>query len=187
MRALHLNAHGWTWTRAAVAVEGPSHDAMWWRCGPDSDLWRLTAGGPIKHDPYAYIHQTSGDFTLEGVFDGELSSRYDQVGFVALACEQSWLKAGFELDAGEVLLSAVHSGAYSDWSCAPSTLPGALRVRRRSGTIEVACSDGRRGWRMIRQLFLDGPVNIGPYSAAPLGPGFGASLTSFAFHHDLEE
>jgi len=179
-----LDGLGWSWTRSPVHVDGPSATAMSWLCGPDSDLWRLTAGGPIKHDAYAYVHGVATDFVLEGEFDARLASRYDQLGFVVWGGEQRWLKTGFELDGGEVLVGAVHTASHSDWSCSASALPGAIRVRRSGGTVEVSSREGRHSWRMIRQLFLDGPVSVGPYSAAPLGPGFRASLTGFAMQHD---
>jgi len=183
---LALNSRGWTWTRAPVGVEGPSAGAMSWSCGPDSDLWRLTGGGPIKHNSYAYLHQSSQDFTIAGEFDGDLPNRYDQVGFLIWGGERKWLKAGFEFERGEVLVGAVHTRSHSDWSRAASSLPNALGVQRREGTIEVVCRDVHNGWRMIRQLFLDGTVSVGPYSAAPAGPGFRASLTNFTMEADAE-
>lgn len=174
-----LDAEGWSWTRSPVAQEGPTATSLGWTCGPDSDFWRLTAEGTIKHDGYAYLWELDGDFEMRGRFDLDFGARFDHGGLMVLAGPEKWLKAAWELEGGEVLVGAVHTLSYSDWSCGLSSLPGSLEVRRRGGTIEVAVLEAADRWRMIRQLYLDGPVQVGPFSAAPTGPGFGARVSEF--------
>jgi regulation of enolase protein 1 (concanavalin A-like superfamily) len=179
MAEIALNADGWRWTRPPVAQEGPSASALSWTCGPDSDFWRLTAEGKTKHDGYAYVHEIDGDFEMRGRFEFEFCARFDHGGLIVLSRAVKWVKAAWELEGGEVLVGAVHTRSHSDWSCGLSSLPGSLQVTRRRGTIEVALHEAPDRWRMIRQLYLDGPVRVGPFSAAPTGPGYAARMTDF--------
>jgi regulation of enolase protein 1 (concanavalin A-like superfamily) len=174
-----LDANGWSWTREPIEVEGPTSNAMSWTCGPDSDFWRLTAGGATKHDGYAYVFEIDGDFELRARFELDFNARFDHGGLIMLAGPERWLKAAFELEGGEVLVGAVHTRSHSDWSCGLSSLPGDLRVKRERGTIEVFTLESPDRWRMIRQLYLDGPLRVGPFSAAPTGAGYGARVSDF--------
>jgi regulation of enolase protein 1 (concanavalin A-like superfamily) len=171
-----LQQMGWSWTVEPDSFE-LGDDSLSWRCRGGSDFWRITESGIAKHDGQAFLVQ--GDFRLEGVVDAELAERYDQVGLFLQADEERWLKLGAELDGG-LWLGAVHTRAESDWSREPMTaLPVRLAVERHADT--VACSsevDG--GLRMFRQLHLPGPVSVGPYSCAPLGRGFDASIRDAA-------
>jgi regulation of enolase protein 1 (concanavalin A-like superfamily) len=174
-----LDADGWSWTRPPVAQDGPTPTSLGWSCGPDSDFWRLTAEGTIKHDGYAYLREVDGDFEMRGRFDLDLGARFDHAGLMVLGGPERWLKAAWELEGGEVLVGAVHTLSHSDWSCGLSSLPGSLQVRRRAGTIEVSVLEPPDRWRMIRQLYLDGPVRVGPFSAAPTGPGYASRVSEF--------
>lgn len=179
MAEIALDAGGWRWTRPPVAQESPAAAALSWTCGPDSDFWRLTAEGKIKHDGYAYVHEIDGDFEVRGRFEFEFGARFDHGGLIVLGGPEKWLKAAWELEGGEVLVGAVHTRSHSDWSCGLSSLPGSLRVTRRRGTIEVALLEAPDRWRMIRQLYLDGRVQVGPFSAAPTGPGYAGRVSEF--------
>jgi regulation of enolase protein 1 (concanavalin A-like superfamily) len=179
MAEIGLDAEGWTWTRRPVAQEAPTADSVTWTCGPDSDFWRLTAEGKIKHDGYAYVHDVEGDFVMRGRFEFEFDARFDHGGLIVLGGPETWLKAAWELEGGEVLVGAVHTLSHSDWSCGLSSLPGSLQITRRRGTIEVAVLEPPDRWRMIRQLHLEGPVKVGPFSAAPTGPGYRGRVSEF--------
>jgi regulation of enolase protein 1 (concanavalin A-like superfamily) len=69
----------------------------------------------------------------------------------------------------------VHTHDESDWSREPlDALPIELAVERRDNS--VSCSVHEEGkWRVFRVLYLPGPIEVGPYSCAPKGPGFEAA------------
>jgi len=184
MTEFPLDSGDWSWVREPGSVETRGPRIMTWRSVHDSDFWRLTAGGYVKHDGNALVTRVSGDFCVQASFDAKLETRYDQLGLVVLADESRWLKAGYELEGGEIWKGAVHTNEYSDWSCEPAALPAAVRVARNDGTIVVSSPDAQGEWRMLRQLFLDGDVAVGPYSAAPLGPGFTTRMTDFVLRAD---
>jgi regulation of enolase protein 1 (concanavalin A-like superfamily) len=169
-----LQQMGWTWIVEPVSFEADG-DSLSWRCVGGSDFWRVTESGIAKHDGQSFVVPVEGDFRLEGLVDAELGERYDQVGLFVQASEERWLKLGAELDGG-LWLSAVHTRTESDWSREPLTgLPVRLAVERHADT--VTCSSEVEGsLRMFRQLHLPGPVSVGPYSCAPLGSGFDASI-----------
>lgn len=169
----------WRWTREPAAWTPGGPDALSWTCGPDSDFWRETHSGDVKHDGHGYVTDVSGDFAIQGSFAAQLGARYDQIGLIAISDERHWVKTGVELD-GELLIGAVHTAGRSDWSIGPGSLPVDLRLVRRGGTVEISCRDSGGDWRMIRQLYLEGPLAVGPYSCAPTGPGFEAHVSGLA-------
>jgi regulation of enolase protein 1 (concanavalin A-like superfamily) len=167
----------WRWTREPAAWTPGGPNALAWTCAPDSDFWRETHSGAIKHDGHGYVTGVEGDFAVQGSFAAQLGARYDQLGLIAIADERRWVKTGVELD-GELLIGAVHTKGHSDWSCGPGSLPVDLRMERRDGTVEISCRPpGDGAWRMIRQLYLEWPLAVGPYSCAPTGTGFEAKVT----------
>jgi regulation of enolase protein 1 (concanavalin A-like superfamily) len=169
----------WSWTDAPSEWEATGPDSLTWKCLPESDFWRLTASGVIRHNGQAFVTQVDGDFTMEGRLDADLGVQYDQTGFIVLASEDRWVKAGAEWE-NELLIGAVHTGGYSDWSMSPGSLPVGLRIRRQGDTLEVAVRVDDGGWTMIRQLNFPGVVSVGPYSCAPVGEGFETRLSDFA-------
>lgn len=169
----------WRWTREPAEWTAAGPDALSWTCAPDSDFWRETHSGAVKHDGHGYVTDVSGDFSVQGSFAAQLGARYDQLGLIAIADERRWVKAGVELDA-ELLVGAVHTTGHSDWSCGPGSLPVDLRIERRGGTVEISCRPPEGSWRMIRQLYLEGPLAVGPYSCAPTGPGFDARVSGLS-------
>jgi regulation of enolase protein 1 (concanavalin A-like superfamily) len=168
-----LGRTGWRWS-AEPASWVAVRDTLAWRCRAKTDFWRVTEGQGARHDGQAYLAPVDGDFRLEGVVHAVLADRYDQAGLFVEADEQRWLKLGVELD-GSPWLSAVHTSQASDWSREPIPgLPLRLAVERRDDT--VTCSAHVDDWRVFRVLHLPGPVSVGPYSCAPEGGGFEASL-----------
>jgi len=168
----------WSWTREPPdwSVSGPGK--LVWTCASRSDFWRRTESGEVNHNGHVYTTPVEGDFVIEGHFEADFGTRYDQVGLMALASEEIWVKAGTELER-ELLVGAVHTQGHSDWSFGPGSVPAGVRMERRAGTLEISWRPQGQDWRSIRQLHVDGPLVVGPYSCAPLGPGFEARLSDF--------
>lgn len=175
-----LASAAWSWSRESEAEVDPSAAAVRWSCRKGSDYWRITASGTTVHNGHACTVPVPGDFSIEGELSAKLACQYDQLGFVAIENESHWLKAGLELD-GRIHAGAVHTRETSDWSLQPATLPAQIRLRRNSGTIEVSYRPAGGEWTMIRQLTLEGTLSVGFYAAAPLGPGFRASVSGLVF------
>jgi regulation of enolase protein 1 (concanavalin A-like superfamily) len=171
---MQLSGADFAWLGAAPPHE-PAAGGITWQVTGGTDFWRETAGHASRHDGDALLAPADGDVVLELTIDGDLDARFDQVGFIAIADERSWLKAGVELD-GRPWLGAVHTRGHSDWSREPFSATGAtLRLRRAGATVELDVWDGD-AWRMFRQLDLAGPLRVGPYACAPAGPGFAARV-----------
>jgi regulation of enolase protein 1 (concanavalin A-like superfamily) len=170
-----LQQMGWSWTAEPVSFAADG-DSLSWRCVGGSDFWRVTESGIAKHDGQALLVPVEGDFRVEGEVDAQLGERYDQAGLFVRASEERWLKLGAELDGG-LWLSAVHTRTESDWSREPlAALPVRLAVERHADTVTCSSEVDGGGLRMFRQLHLPGTVSVGPYSCAPLGSGFDASI-----------
>ncbi len=171
-QAALLGLEGWQWTAAAPSEPWFATPAeLTWSCAAETDFWRVTQGHPSKHDGQAYLVALEGDFTFEATFDAKLVAQFDQAGLFLERDEETWLKAGVELD-GRPFLSAVHTRGESDWSREPiDGLPLRLRIERVAGTVSASALIGE-SWQTFRVLTLSGAVRVGPYSCAPRGPGF---------------
>jgi uncharacterized protein len=174
--ATFLGHEGWRWLVEPQAFE-VEPDRLTWTCHGKTDLWRITEDVPSKHDAPAFVVSADGDFRFEATFEATFADLYDQVGILAQVNELRWLKVGVELD-GRLWLSAVHTHDESDWSREPfAGLPLHLAVERRANSL--FCSVHEDGdWRVFRVLYLPGPVAVGPYSCAPKGSGFEATMRS---------
>jgi regulation of enolase protein 1 (concanavalin A-like superfamily) len=165
----------WAWNREPVEWEGDGIPVVWC-CPGGTDFWRRTEGVPSAHDGCSLLTAVDGDFEIELLATGAFGAPYDQVGMMVVASETRWLKAGIELD-GDLWLSAVHTREESDWSRERWHAPEVrLRAVRRDGTIELSVAEAGT-WRACRTLYLQGLVGIGPYSCAPKGQGFQASVS----------
>ena len=184
LKQLDLANPAWSWSRDSEPEIDAAAAAAAWSCVKGSDYWRLTESGSVVHNGHSCTVPVSGDFSIEGLFSADLSSRYDQLGLVAIGDASHWLKAGLELD-GQVYAGAVHTRETSDWSLQPAGVPAEMKLARHSGTIEVSYRPGADSpWALIRQLTLEGPVALGFYAAAPTGPGFRARVTGLKLQVD---
>jgi regulation of enolase protein 1 (concanavalin A-like superfamily) len=170
-----VSDRAWAWNREPVDWDGEGTSVVWC-CPGGSDFWRRTEGVPSAHDGCSLLTPVDGDFEIELAAAGAFEELYDQVGLMVAASEVRWLKVGIELD-GELWLSAVHTREESDWSRERWHAPEVrLRAVRRDGTVEVFVDEAGT-WRVCRTVYLPGRVGIGPYSCAPKGHGFQASVS----------
>jgi len=179
MTSIDFDSANWRWTREPPTFTTLSRDTIAWTCAPKSDFWRHTSSGVVAHDGHAYVTDVAGDFLLEAHLEAALEDRYDQIGLMAVQSETVWVKAGAEFEQ-EPLVGAVATNGRSDWSFGPGSAPLTMRFERRNGTLEISAKADGEPWRMIRQLFLDGPVGVGAYSCAPTGSGFESRLSGLA-------
>lgn len=149
-----------------------------------TDFWRYTKTGAYQHDGHVFGRSLAGDFDLRTEVLGDLKEQYDQVGLIAIASEEVWLKAGVELD-GSLWLSTVNTRGASDWARERwGALPLTIRLTRAADCVHAAVGTAA-GWRMCRELTLAGSVFAGIYACSPLGEGFRARVQSLTIT-DLE-
>jgi regulation of enolase protein 1 (concanavalin A-like superfamily) len=72
----------------------------------------------------------------------------------------------------------VETREHSDWSKqAISTWSVEFTLWREGDTLRVGLVQ-EGATHLVRELFFDGPVAVGPYACSPKGPGFPVSVTS---------
>ena len=152
---------------------------------PQTDFWRLTAGGYIQDTGHFYFERCSGDFRAEVHFSGEYRARYDQAGLMVRLNETTWMKCGIEFIEGVQQVSAVVTREYSDWSVVALAHNPAelwLRVSRQGSTIEVHYALDGVHYQLLRQLYLsqEPMLDVGLMCASPEGTGFGVTFEDFS-------
>jgi uncharacterized protein len=156
--------------------------------GLETDFWSVTHYGFTRDNGHAYLDRAEGDFVAQVKFSGEYTELYDQAGLMIRLDEKHWIKAGVELEAGQLYLSAVVTREFSDWSVIPlETRPEAvyLRLERAGDAVRVDYAlDGER-FEMLRLAYFppNAPVDVGPMACSPKRAGFKAQFTNFKLEH----
>ena len=151
---------------------------------PQTDFWRVTHYGFIRHSGHFFYDTISGDFVAEVTMRGQYRDLYDQAGLMVRADDHHWLKAGIEYVHGVQNLSAVVTHDYSDWSMmALPQAPAALRLRleRRGEAIELLYRDETGDFKPFRlTYFRDAPaLQVGLMAASPDGAGFEVTFADY--------
>ena len=162
---------GFSWVNDPVEGGVASDGTLRWATRPQSDFWHHTGGVAGADDGDAFLVPVEGDFRATMSLRLQAGDQYDQCGVMVRADARHWVKAGIEVD-GERWLSVVETRGTSDWSRQRwSSDEVDLVVSRDGDTLAVAAVMGTDVVH-VRQLVLDGPVLVGPYSCAPKGDGF---------------
>ena len=166
----------WTNEPASWSVES---DALVATSRPQTDFWRLTHDGLVRHSGHLYGRPVQGDFAARARISGDYREQYDQAGLMLQRDETSWIKAGVELVDGVAWLSVVVTRDASDWSLAVAldlAQPVRVRMHRHGDTVSVEHSADGASWRLVRQTSLPpGPGDlVGPMLASPTANAFTA-------------
>ncbi|MBD1877192.1 DUF1349 domain-containing protein [Nodosilinea sp. FACHB-131] len=158
---------------------------------PNTDFWRVTHYGFIRHSGHFFYETITGDFVAEVTIVGQYRDLYDQAGLMVHIDNNHWLKAGIEYVDGVQNLSAVVTHDYSDWSMvaltkAPETLR--LRLERRGEAIELLYRDENGDFRPFRlTYFRDAPtLQVGIMAASPDGDGFEVTFADYAIQSSIK-
>ena len=153
------------------------------RAEAETDFWRKTHDGGIRHSGHYYFNSVAGDFAARVKLTGEYTSQYDQAGLMVRIDERTWLKCGIEFLDGKQYASAVVTRDYSDWSIVPVSNPRAIWIQceRRGATFTVGYSLNGAEYEMIRQSFLTDETEqqLGMMVAAPKGNGFNSVFEDY--------
>ena len=168
---------GFAWLNEPVGREIDADGQVHWDTRPVSDFWRHTGGVVGADDGDAFLVACEGDFKVTMQLGCEFQSPFDQCGLMVRVDGRNWLKAGIELDGGP-WFSVVETREHSDWSKqAISTWKVEFTLWREGDTLRVGLVQ-EEVTHLVRELFFDGPVAVGPYSCSPKGPGFPVSVTT---------
>ncbi|MGL5008990.1 MAG: DUF1349 domain-containing protein [Paracoccaceae bacterium] len=171
-----------TWLNPPPACEvGP--DTVTLTTGPNTDFWRETHYGFIRHSGHHLAHPVTGDFTARVTVTADYQALYDQAGLMLRLSDTHWIKAGIEHTDGAPVFSTVVTNQYSDWATLPLSFPASpltLRLTRHDSAIRVDLQEPSGHWRMARLAYLPpGPAFIGPMACSPERAGFTASFTAY--------
>lgn len=82
----------------------------------NTDFWRETHYGFVRHSGHIFGCEVSGDFTLQLCIEGAFAALYDQAGLMIEQSPQQWCKAGIEFADEQCLMSSVLTNGKSDWA-----------------------------------------------------------------------
>lgn len=154
------------------------------KTAPDTDFWRVTHYGFIRHTGHFYFDTIQSDFTVDVAIAGQYRDLYDQAGIMLRYDEHTWLKTGIEYVDGLQNLSVVVTRDYSDWSVIPLTVPLSvlrLRVVRRQEAVQIFYLDEQNQPVMIRMAYFPvvQPLQVGMMCASPQGQGFEVTFEDY--------
>ena len=152
----------------------------------ETDFWRKTHDGGVRHNGHFYYETVDGDFTIQVKLGGEYRDTYDQAGLMVRVDETIWMKCGIEVVDGAQLGSVVVTRDWSDWSVVslPASPSVRWKVSRNHDTLEVLYASGRQDFVRFRQTFLthSPTVDVGIMACSPKGGGFIATFRELAIH-----
>ena len=151
--------------------------------GANTDFWRETFYGFIRHSGHHLGHKVEGDFTARVTVTADYQALYDQAGLMLRVSDTHWIKAGIEHTDGQAVFSTVVTNGHSDWATLPLSFPASpitLRLTRHGTAIRVDLQEPSGSWRMVRLAYLpDGPASMGPMACSPERAGFAATFSDY--------
>jgi regulation of enolase protein 1 (concanavalin A-like superfamily) len=167
----------------ATAVEGTD---LLVTAREGSDFWRTTGYGFVHDDGHALLTAFPAGAAVEVTFLARFDALYDQAGLMIRVDEDTWIKAGVEMNDGVPHLGAVVTHGRSDWSLSP--VPDwhdrlvTVRASRAGDAVTIRARTPQDPWRMVRfaPLAADAVAGAGPYCCAPQRAGLQVRFTGFA-------
>lgn len=82
----------------------------------NTDFWRETHYGFVRHNGHIFGCDVEGDFTLQLCIEGTFEVLYDQAGLMIEQGTRQWCKAGLEFADNQFLMSSFVTDEKSDWA-----------------------------------------------------------------------
>ena len=118
-----------TWLNPPTDVtEGP--DRLTVTTSANTDFWRETFYGFIRHSGHHLGQHVTGDFTAQVTIAADYQALYDQAGLMLRLSQTHWIKAGIELTDGQAMFSTVVTNGQSDWATLPLSFPASPMTLR---------------------------------------------------------
>ena len=145
-----------------------------------TDFWRGTHYGFVRHTGHALLAASGGGFTASLRVQADFQALYDQAGLMLRIDERNWIKTGIEYTDGLMHFSVVVTREVSDWSVIP--LPEAsptskvrVRLTRHDDAVRVQYAIDGSPWRMARLApFSAADASVGVMACSPEREGFRA-------------
>lgn len=174
---------GMTWLNPPAAATETA-EGLRVTTAANTDFWRETHYGFVRHSGHALLQPVAGDFSAEVTVQGDYQALYDQAGLMFLQDDQHWIKAGIEVTDGRAVFSTVVTNGRSDWATMPlpfAASPLRLRLTRHDTAIRVQVADPAGGWIMARLAYmpLRNPARVGPMACSPERGGFTARFSDY--------
>ncbi|WP_075180394.1 DUF1349 domain-containing protein [Pantoea sp. 1.19] len=121
--------------------------------GLNTDFWRETHYGFIRHSGHFFGCEVEGDFTFQLCIEAQFSALYDQAGLMIEQDPQHWCKAGIEYADDRCLMSSVLTHPQSDWATGVFHGDPArfwMRATVENGVLRLQYSEDGHLWPLLR-------------------------------------
>jgi regulation of enolase protein 1 (concanavalin A-like superfamily) len=174
------------WSHPPQRVDEQPDGALRVEAAAGSDAWLETYYGFSRDNAHALLVAAKRGSAYEVSLRLDFSRRYDQAGLLLARDGRRWIKAGIEITD-----DLPHAGAVvttpdgSDWSVAPVPQWRGTTVTVRAsldrGAVILRARSEAEPWQFLRlaPLPAGGPLRVGPYLAAPEGPGLVVEFLEF--------
>lgn len=152
--------------------------------GENTDFWRETFYGFVRHNGHFLWEPAQGDFTAEVTISGSYRALYDQAGLMMLLSDQHWIKCGVEVNDGQPVFSTVITNLHSDWATMPLPFDASklrLRLTRHAEAVRVDVANPAGGWILARLGYLPAglPAKVGIMACSPERARFRVTFSDY--------
>lgn len=156
----------------------------------NTDFWRKTYYGFIRHDGHFYYKNLSGNFSIEVTLTGNYQQLYEQMGIMVKIDEARWIKSGIEFTDGALHLSAVVTNELSDWSVQEYSKQNkelTLKLIKIDSFVVIKYLNERNEWTMLRLTAIDDvdTYKVGIMACSPTSFGFNACFRNLKICENL--
>ncbi|MBA1294184.1 DUF1349 domain-containing protein [Pseudomonas lurida] len=155
-----------------------------------TDFWRETHYGFIRDSGHFLGFAASGDFTAQIRIKADFRDLYDQAGIMLRLNQETWLKAGIEINDGRPMISSVLTLGLSDW--APSCFLGNpndfwLRLTVSKGSLRLQYSTDGAIWPLLRLAPFPTAerYRVGPMCCTPQRQGLKVNFSEWSLSEPL--
>lgn len=179
---MHLQEGQWTNEPPTWSLDS---DVLQVTTGLNTDFWRETHYGFIRHSGHFFACEVEGDFTFQLCIEAQFDQLYDQAGLMIEQDAEHWCKAGIEYADDRCLMSSVLTDPQSDW--ATGVFHGNphrfwMRATLQSGVLRLQYSADGQEWPLLRLCPFPGGVRhrIGAMCCTPQRAGLQVRFSEFS-------
>lgn len=179
---MHRNQGQWTNQPPEWSFD---NDVLQVTTGLNTDFWRETHYGFIRHSGHFFAYEVEGDFTFQLCIEAQFNQLYDQAGLMIEQDTEHWCKAGIEYADDRCQMSSVLTNPQSDW--ATGVFQGNpyrfwMRATLDSGVLRLQYSVDGQKWLLLRLCPFTGSARhrIGAMCCTPQRAGLQVRFSEFS-------
>lgn len=179
---MHRNQGQWTNQPPEWSFD---NDVLQVTTGLNTDFWRETHYGFIRHSGHFFAYEVEGDFTFQLCIEAQFNQLYDQAGLMIEQDTEHWCKAGIEYADDRCQMSSVLTNPQSDW--ATGVFQGNpyrfwMRATLDSGVLRLQYSVDGQEWLLLRLCPFTGSARhrIGAMCCTPQRAGLQVRFSEFS-------